>query len=371
MKKKWALFAILVVFDSGLFCGECAGVSTSAVENVRAKSTLTDSDLRVIDNFVAEAVRELVNLRDFASVAQLRSVVLSMSRSKQAQYIQRFSEAARKHISAGFDQAARLPQDRQMKVRMNLLILIDTLEDTRLLDLALKMLNDKHDVVRYWAVHGVTNAAVVKKLNAGGSTNSQLAGVIAEALTKQVDNSSGEILQLIAQYAGTARIAQAQALMNKVGDARIAKYESWKVQSELVDAEILKLVAQKIVATPGSLGKKDLGRRFGQLYANVFQRYIKGKAVLSVGQQAKLTSVLVEVEDKSLGILLGQPQTAIKRAIERGEDAALAQEYGRLFGDETRAGVLAAKFNIEYTKPGQPKRVSPYALPNPPASLSR
>ena len=113
-----------------------------------------------------------------------------------------------------------------------------------------------------------------------------------------------------------------------------------------------------------------LARRFGQLYSYVFQRYIKGRDVLSDTQKNQLASVLVETEISCISKRLKVTQSVVKNAVEQGDYTALLQEHSRLLGDETKAGQLPLKLNFDYGKgPDGSRRIAPLALPEPPKEL--
>lgn len=371
MKNKWANFAVWVVFlVLVMHCGSEA-VSTRDIEKVRIKDVLDSEDLQIIDNFVAEAVQELVSTRDFTSIAKTRMVILAFDSSRResaaAQYAEQFSESAYKYISSGFEQAAELtPEDRKFKVILNLLILIDGLENPRLAEFGMKMLNDENVVLRYWAVHCVTNPGIIRKLNSGGAANLKLAREIAEQLKELVEGAGPELLALIAKFAAGVDVSQGEDLLGQIVDMRISKYADWSVDYELLDATILELLYRKM--TPVEISKPAIARRFGQLYSYVMQRYVKGQNYLSDTERRQLASVLVETEDKCIGRLL-IPQSVIRRAIEDDDYSALLLEHSRLLGDETRTGQLALKLNFDYgeTIDGG-KRTSPLALAEPPGA---
>jgi len=103
------------------------------------------------------------------------------------------------------------------------------------------------------------------------------------------------------------------------------------------------------------------------LYSYAMQRYIKGQNLLSDNNKQYLASVLVETEDKCISKLLGRTQSNIKRAVEQSSISMLQQEYDRLFGNQTKAGELTLKLNIDYgTDASGRKRMAPQLLPDPP-----
>jgi hypothetical protein len=329
--------------------------------------------LQIIDKFVADAVDELVKTVDFTSIAKIRTVILSRSSSSKdsakAQYEEQFSESARKYISNALEAAKTLtPAENRFRIILNLLILTDSLENPRLADVVMKWLDNGDNAVRYWAVHSVTNPGITAKLNAGGDANSELAGKITEQLKKVVESSSPETLGLIAEFAAKVNVPEGEDLLLQIADARIERYESWKVDYELLDGDILRLLDSKIPAE--STSKPEVARRFGQLYSCVIQRYVKGRDVLSDTQKNQLASVLVETETSYISKRLKVTQSVVKNAIEQGDYNALLQEHDRLLGDDTKAGQLSLKLNFDYGRnPDGSRRAAPLALPEPPKEL--
>ncbi|MHC4629164.1 MAG: hypothetical protein ACYTDV_19470, partial [Planctomycetota bacterium] len=259
-------------------------------------------------------------------------------------------------------------------VVVNLLILIDGLEDLALADLALARVQDENAVVRYWAVHCLTSPAIVQQLNAGAASNPAPAASVVAQLRDVVDTSSAETLALIARFAATVNIPQGEGLLLQVADARIRRYANWTVRHELFEIALLKLLESKLPlssqgpggAVPAGLGKPAIAQRFAQLYSYAIQRYLKGQNVLSDTQKGHLASVLVEVQEKCVSRLLGTPQTTFRRALERANLTAIADEHNTLLGSGTTAGQLPSKLGFDYgTDSAGAKRTAPAPLPDP------
>jgi hypothetical protein len=374
MKDKWTIFAVLAFLV--LVMNSVSGaVSTSEIDSVRNKGVLENEDFQIIDNFVAEGVQELVKTRDFTSIARIRTVILARKSSSRdsaaAQYSEQFSKSAYKYISSGLKEASGLtPKERKFKMVLNLLILVDGLSDLRLADLAMEKLNDDNTVIRYWAIHSVTNPGITKQLNSAKATNLNLARNIVERLKGLVKRGNPETIALMAEFAAEVDIPQGEDLLLQITDMRINKYANWTVDYELLDASVLRLLCNKI--SSGGSNKPAIARRFGQLYSYAIQRYVKVKErdFLAAAQIGQLASVLVETEDKCIRELLGQRQMVIKRAVERDDVTGLLLEHNRLLGDETRSGELAVKLNFDYgPNPNGNKRTAPLTLPEPPEEL--
>ena len=374
VKHKWTIFAVLAFLV--LVVNSVSGaISTSEIDSVRNKGILEGEDFQIIDKFVAEAVRELVKTRDFTSIARIRTVILARKSSSRdsaaAQYAEQFSKSAYKYISSSLKEASGLtPKERKFKVVLNLLILVDGLSDLRLLDLAMEKLNDDNTVIRYWAVHSVTNPGITKQLNSAKAANLNLSRNIAGRLKGLVEGANPETIALMAEFAADVDIPQGEDLLLQITDTRINKYANWTVDYELLDASVLRLLCNKI--SSGGSNKPAISRRFGQLYSYAIQKYVKVKErdFLAATRIGQLASVLVETEDKCIRELLGQRQMVIKRAVERDDVAGLLLEHNRLLGDETRSGELAVKLNFDYgPSPDGNKRTAPLTLPEPPEEL--
>ena len=374
MKVKLAFSAVLVVFLALVTDSSVMAADTRAIDAVLKKTVLDAQDFKVIDDFLAEAVAELVRERDFTTIARNRSVIMSR-KGQQPQYVQQFIQSALKHIQAGFVRAEQLsPEQRKANVVINLLILIDGLEDLALADLALARLKDTNAVVRYWAAHCLTSPAILQQLNDGAASNPAQAVGVAGQLSDIVDSSNAETLALIARFAAAVNIPQSEGLLLQVADVRIRRYADWTVRYELFEIALLKLLESKLPlssqgsggAVPAGLGKPAIAQRFAQLYSYAIQRYLKGQNVLNETQKGHLASVLVEVQEKCVSRLIGTPQTTFRRALERASLTAIADEHNTLLGSGTTAGQLPSKLGFDYgTDSAGAKRTAPVPLPDP------
>jgi hypothetical protein len=369
MKNKWLFifFILSVLFANSVL----QAVSTMGIEMVRKKAVLDSSDFDVIDRFVAEAVGELVNSKEFVSVGGKRGVIISNSKSNrdsaQSQYHDRFTGSAYKYIGSGLKNASLLkPESLRFKVIMNLLILIDELNNARLAGLAIDMIGDKNPIVCYWAVRCVTSADIVKYLN---SSDRQLAVRILRRLRGYVNQGSPEVLNMMAEFGKNVNvdIQQSEQLLVAIADKRLSEYADWKVDKELLDATLLIALCEKM--KPGGVNGSVSGVRFVQLYSYSIQRYVIGKDLLGAEQKRQLASLLSEAERECISDILNMPQVDIRNAIARNNYSAIMQAHNKLFGGEGVAGELTSKYKLTFGKnPDGSERTSPLVLPGPPAS---
>jgi hypothetical protein len=369
MKIKWVIIAVLVAFLILVMNPGSKAVNTRDVDNVRKKAVLDSSDFKIIDDFLAQAIEELVRERDFTTIAQKRTVILSR-KSDQGQYAQQFTESARKYIAQAFLDAQRLPRkERIIGVTINLLILVDGLQDIGLADQSIAMLKSENMVIRYWAVHSLTNPAVIEQLKA--TSNSNQSSILITKFAEILDTSTPEILTMIARFAAGINIPQTEKLLCQIAEIRIKQYANWTVTDELYDSAILKYITSKISLDSQNSGstspsKTELARCFAQLYSYAIQRYVKGANILNNTQKSQLMTVLADTEDKCIGLILNKPQMTIRRAIERNSLPDILAEHDRLLGSATTTGQLPQTLKFDYSTNNGPARSAPLTLPEPP-----
>lgn len=358
---------------SAFFAFECVkAVDVSRIDEVRKKEVLSDSDLAVIADFVTDGIDEMLNSIRLSDIAAARTAVTtrktSSKESAQIQYGPEFLDAVHQNIGLALEQAADItdPQRKAM-VEMNLMILIDSLEDPELARAALEKVGDDNVMIRYWAIHSVTNFNFIEKLNSTNEGETELAKEITNKLTQVTDNEQcASTLSLIARFVGHCNNSNCRSLLVQLADIRIAKYASWKVDNEQLDGQILKMLSEKIASKKSlSADKAILGQKFGQLYSYVIQRYILGENILTTSQKRALISVIVDGElyaEKMSSGTLG----SIKRAIEKNDFDRLFMEHDSLLGLEAQAGELAATVGFNYgTNADGLALTAPAALPRP------
>jgi hypothetical protein len=329
-------------------------IDTKAIDEVVKKTTLSQEDAQAIDEFVADAIQDLVGAVDFAEASKTRAIILKYQTGKQDEYTKRYSEAAYKQIEGGLAVAKESPDPaKRSKVAANLLILADAMKDTRLLDLAVKSVAEKDPAIQYWAVRLTTDPNLWTKINQNQATAAQLTTKLLTEFGQLAAGSAPEVQVLMSSFAGRSNAPAADEVLTRIADARIKQYSDWTVNYERADVTVLRQLGEKIAA--GSAAKSQLAKRFAQLYSFAIQRYLKGQKFVARWDQSKdsLATVLIETEDKCVGKLLGAPQMTIRKAIEAGYAKALQAEHDRLLGTGNQPGALPAKLSFTYGGDGQ------------------
>ncbi len=324
-------------------------IDTSRIDEIIKKPALGQEDMQVIDEFMADAVQDIVHAVDFAEVSKTRAIILKYQQvGKQPEYAKQYADAAYKQIESGLANLKdTFDPTKRSKIATNLLILAESLKNPRALDLAVKAIAEKEPPVRYWAVRIATDPNLWARLNQNQASAAPTTAKLLTELTQAAPTSTPEVLVLMARYAGSANATAADDLLVRIADLRIKQYNDWTVLYELADVTILKQLSDRIVA--GSAAKSQLAKRFAQLYSFAIQRFIKAQTLGVLREQSRdyLTTVLIETEQNCVGKLLGTPQTAIRKAVEANDGKTLQAEHDKLFG------ALPAKFGFTYGGEGQ------------------
>jgi hypothetical protein len=321
------LFGAVTLLLLCLLSTSWAQLDTRRIDEVRAKNMLNNADLAIIDRFMSEAIRDLVRTEDFSKVATTRATILSRT-STQKQYAQQYSASAQKHIEDNLKRAADLPGERLFMVTLNLLVLIDSMGDPALTEIAFDYTDSKYTAIRYWAVRAITNPQMAKQVHdlPENPKNQKILTTI-QGLT---DDPSPDIQGLIVDFAVKLGGSPGQALLLAVADSRIARYRDGSVQDELLEVKVLKQLYARMAAENPE--KAAVTQRFTELFDQVMQRFLQKQDTLLPDQKSNLISVMVEIEDKCLRVLLKQTQNNIKRAIEAEDISRLQSEYEQLLG---------------------------------------
>jgi hypothetical protein len=357
------LFLFVLVFTA-----EPRAAGTKSIDQVLNKAVLDEQDKKIIDNFMAASVANLINASDLSSIASLRKAILT-KKSSQGQYAQQFSDSAYKYLSEALPKAASLEStERRDIILINLLLLTEELQENRMRLLAVNYIEAESMAVRYEAVRCLNNQELIKKLNSGQRTDTDAAVNIISRMQNVVEKSCPQIIAMIAQISGGINMPAAQAMLIKAADVRIRQYSDWTVQNEFSDITILKMLESKITSgiSTGDAEATDssgsaFALRFAQLYSYVIQRYIKGGNFLSDIQKQQLVSVIIETEQKSIFNILGMQSSSMKQAIAKKDLQALQKEHDNLLGSGSSRGLLPSRLGFNYGSTGN----APTSLPDP------
>jgi len=348
-------------------------LDSGQIDTVYAKSDgggiLDSSDFAIIDDFVNDSIEQMILCEDLSESVNIRSQIYARSHSGVSdQYSVSFATSAAKHLTSAFESLDQWPAGlRRKQARRNIIVLAGRLKSIELVRLGLRAIDSDDLSVRYWAVICVTNDSVSSQL-ISDIGNAELTTEIVTRL-KAMSNVAAEpeIQFLISVFADKLGGNNGAGLLTAVSQARLRAYEDWTVEYALADARILKCLGRAIVSADTADGRANLSRSFAQLYSYVIQKYMLGYEILGQSDISQLASVIVDVEQDTIGKLLGSRQSAMQTAIEKKKPSALQTEHDFLFGSSTRRGSLPEKLNFNYGTDASGESIdSPKRLSEPP-----
>lgn len=343
----------------------------------QAREVLEDFELQQVENFLDTAFEELLAEAQFdepvvaeeAVSTPLAEILKRIPQQPMDLYSDTYNTTTTEYVKKMFTEVQQWDDSqKKTKFQRSLIIIVANLRSTELLETSLTMLDHKNPTIRYWAVKAVTNNEIVKLINEDLGFDPDLADKIFDKLTAFIDTEEqSDIINLIVNFAARVDTTQAMELLDKIVDMRTRAYADWTVQYELTDAILLKSLAKRILDQRSESERASLGRKFAQLYSYMMQRYILASDSLPDISKHYTASALVEVEQTVLGKLLRQPQSIIKRAIEKDRVSSLQREHDSLFGDPSRSGRLGDEFGFDYGKDASGKAINtPKKLKAPP-----
>ena len=365
---------LFLVLFAGIFCAATAfAISTNEIEAVRRRTETSSSDLSAADKAV------IAKFWDTASntmpLAESANEVVQIRRQLEAQkgseplsfYATAYIAVAQEKLEAAFQTVETLSDPvRKELIKRNLMILTAQLKSAKLVPMALQQINDKDDVVRYWAVKAVTQPDVFSQLIADVTRDDEMVEKIMKALQGRVEfEQDGRIQEMMITFAAAMDTDSGRQVMLSIADQRIKSYMDWSVTNEYVDVKLLVAMSHIVANTQNAAIQTQFAQKFAVLYSLVIQRYMLGQEVLTDKQKDDVLTVIAETAQTALDNNMGI-KTRIIDVIKR--NAGLEREYEALFGDRVREGELGIKYKFKYGKDASGKVLtSPPILTPPPA----
>lgn len=367
--KKGVLFLIL----TGFICLSAAlapaqRLETQEIDRVRTRAVVDNAvlesiDLAVIDAFMDRAFDEWILTQNNGESVNIRITLTERRGVKpESQYSVQYRTSCEKYMQQALENLAQRENSPQKQIILrDMMILAADMNGPAFVRFGLGLLSDTEPMVRYWATAAATGPAA---LAAFGTDNpdTALAGEVMDGLAKlAADSAQAETLRLAVLFIDKIKDPRGIEILNTIADKRIQAYRDWKVDNEMLEINLLDVMANKINQAGSSQVKQDMARRFGQVYSFVIQRYLTGKGSLSKTTVSRLESVIVSIEQMAVVDLLGRAVNNIKTSIEKGGQT-LQTEHDNLLGADARRGELQTKFNFDYNGSAAPEK-----LPAPPA----
>lgn len=370
MKKNLVVFFCFCAFFI-LFSSISLALETRAIDDIRKKDVLNDTDQKAVGAFIEAGIEELFNTEDFSAVSSLRQAIVSrkagLNETSAQQYKTAFDSTAVESFTKAFGRLDKVQNQAQaFSIRLNLLLLISELSDARLVNLAIDNIKSKSSAIRYAAAKCLSSPDIIKQLNSATSADIQLAQKAISALNEIMKNETdGSVLVEIITFTSEINGNESENLILEIAKDRISKYENATVSNDYIEAAVLKALYAKSLKASSDSVKNDLMAAFGQLYSYVIQQYAIKDANLSETRKGQVVDVIVGVENDLVSQILGSKAGSLKKAIERDDMAALMTAHDSLLGSSNGKGMIASAVDFYYSIEGENKVYMPKKLVTP------
>ncbi len=331
------------------------GASTKEIDEVRKKTDLTAADLAVVDTFINQAFKEMLEAPTITdSVKNREDILVRKPKDDQPKYKDQYRKSIESNVIAAMKALETWNDENFIKAtRLNLAVIIGSMGDMGLYEIAITMLGEDVPAVKYWALKALTDTDVRNSVRQ--NPNSESSKAILAELNKAAGNDSPILLEMIAGFAAAITGQSSYDLLATIAATRIESYKSWKAVQESSDARIMAVMADKMLSDAAS--KNALAAPFANLMSATLEKYATGLAPdagLSDTSQQQLVTVIAELEKKILPKFT--ITTGLIKAAERKNLKEFTEAYNALFGSEGANGELSSKLGVAVTVEKLPAR---------------
>ncbi len=349
-KVKIALLAAIMVH-----AGFCFAASTKEIDEVRKKTDFTSGDLVIVDTFINQAFKEMIEAPSIAdSVRSREDILVRRPKDDQPKYKEQYRKSLESNITAALRAMETWNDENFIKAtRLNLAVMIGSIGDVGLYEIAITMLDKDAPAVKYWAIKALTGSEVRNSVRQTPASESSR--LIIDALNKAAQNDSPILLEMIAGFAAAISGQNSYDLLSTIASTRIESYKNWTAYQESTDAKIMAAMADKILGDAAA--KAALASPFANLMSCTLEKYASGLAPdggLGNMSQQQLVTVIATLEKNILPKFA--ITAALTRAVERKNLKEFNDAYNVIFGAEGAKGELSTKLGVDFTVEKLPQR---------------
>jgi len=362
-----------------------AQVTKIEIDTLRKKHLLRQSDLTMIADFVNEQFNKLLGANDPTDLTNITRKLVAMAEPLNPQpatkqsYSDTYTTAVQNAYKDTFGKLTAF-RDRELadQIKNSVVVILANCNNSLIIDDLISLLEDKSEFIRYWAVRGLSMPVIQAYLSSEDSK--------AESELQKVISGINGLLQketsafIIAQIVSAAPVNEAGIkLIKECVQARVKLYQSWQVDNEKADWQILQKIFDIINGKQLEDRPKfesDLVRSAVELFSLAFQRYTK--SFYSEGENGKTLDLLSEMSRRELTNLLILSEAEFLRIIDNSRRPRFAgllqkqkiEDMQNVFNSMVRPkGELDRKYKIYPTNAQQPDL--PELIPVPPEVVQR
>jgi hypothetical protein len=320
--------------------------STREIDEVRKKTVFTSEDLAIVDSFINNVFREMLEAPTVNdSVKRREDILVRLPKEGQDGYKQQFIESVQRNIASSLQAVGTWTDEKFIKgMRLNLAVMVGLVDAPQLMDLALKMTETDEIAVRYWAIKAFTGREVAAFIKA--NPTSELVQAVIEEFNNVAALNSPIILEMAAKFAADIDAPQTNEILSKIAQTRIDAYRRRVAVHESSDGQILSVIASRMRASEQN--KQALANNFAGLLASVLQKYQSGMSPDSGLGEISSQQLITAIANIEKNVLPGlNVSSELIRAVERKNIGDFQQAYTSLFGQDGNQGEVAAKLGVE------------------------
>lgn len=329
--------------------------STAQIDEVRKKDSLTSDDLAIVDSFITDSFTEMLESPTVAdSVKRREDILVRRPKEDNLQYRQQFLESIDKNVRSAMQAMQTWTEPVFIEAtKLNLAVIIGSLDDISLSDIAIEMADQDNPALKYWALKAITTDKVTEVIKA--NTTSQQAASILQTVNNAATENTPAILRMLAEFASRLGGSEAVEILSKIAQTRIEAYKNHAASMESTDGVILEAIAS--VISSNNNANSSLAAPFAQLLAFPMEKcliFLAPEGNTSSPSWQQLLTLTAMAEKDILPKF--EISTNLLRAVERRSLKDFTDEYNRLFGEDGTGGELTAKLGISTTIEKLPQR---------------
>jgi len=306
-----------------------ADVSKVEIDAIRTKPLLTQEHFDKITTFVNEQFTNMLTVTDSSKLTSIVRSLVSAAVGKNPRpeakqsYSDHFSTAV-KSIYKQIMQAGQNHNDKNLGSNINIstAVVMAHCDNAILIEDMAELLQNDSEFIRYWAAKGLAGPRVQRHFSTNdiGTTTSLQTAVSALNNALQKETSSFVIAQ-IAQAAPPNQ--EGAKIIQGCTGRRVEQYQSWKVNNELADLDILNKIFNMLdnQQLENDEQVKDLAFNALKLFSVAYQRYIQS---MQYKDNDNLLPLLPEASQRELETLLIRAEVEFIRISETDRRARFA-----------------------------------------------
>ena len=290
-----------------------ADISKVEIDTIRTKPLLTQEHFDKITAFVNEQFANMLTVNNSSKLTGIVRNLVGAAVGKNPRpeakksYSNCFSTAV-KSIYKQTMQAAQNHNDKNLGSNINIstVVVLAHCDNDILIEDFAELLQSDSEFIRYWAARGLAGTRIQRYFTAGDTDTTASLQTVVSALNNalQKENSSFVIAQ-IAQAAPPNQ--EGAKIIQGCAGRRVEQYQSWKVNNELADLDILSKIFNMLdnQRLEDDEQIKDLAFSALKLFSVAYQRYVQSMQykdngnilpLLSGTSQRELETLLIRAE---------------------------------------------------------------------------